>query len=103
MFAHVLSLHLKPTTHQRFHDTLATEVLPILQRHDGFRNEITLTDASGNGVTAISLWDSKAQADCYELTGYPEVLELLDPLMDGRPTVSCAHAVYSASMQVTAH
>jgi hypothetical protein len=45
----------------------------------GFREEITFpTSPTGKDVIAISLWDSRKEAEAYKTVGYPEALKSLD-------------------------
>jgi hypothetical protein len=46
-------------------------------------------------VIAISLWDSKANAEAYNTSAYPEVLRTLGRIIDGTPKVQTFEAVSS--------
>jgi hypothetical protein len=46
-------------------------------------------------VIAISLWDSKANAEAYNTNTYPEVLRTLGRVIDGTPKVQTFEAVIS--------
>ncbi|MGH9579774.1 MAG: antibiotic biosynthesis monooxygenase family protein, partial [Terriglobales bacterium] len=87
MFARNVSIRLKPTTLNDFAQTFEKEVVPMLRKQAGFRDEIALANENGTHVTAISLWDSKEQAEAYEKTAYPGVLKGLEKYMDGAPKV----------------
>jgi hypothetical protein len=45
----------------------------------------SFADASGNGVTATTVWDTEAHADRFQHASYGEMLEMLDPYLDGMP------------------
>jgi|SRR5579859_897473 len=94
MFARNVSIRLKPNTLNDFNQTFAKEILPILHKQAGFRNEIAL---SGDDmyVTAISLWDSKEQAEAYNINTYPAVLKTLDKFLDGPPKVRVSSVIHS--------
>jgi heme-degrading monooxygenase HmoA len=98
MYARNLSIHLKPTSLKPFTEKLEKEIMPLLRKQEGFRNEITFSDDNGTNVTAISLWDTEAHANQYNTSGYPQVLKVLEPVLDGSPTmVSGSSIVYGAT------
>jgi hypothetical protein len=87
MYARNLSIHLKPTSLKPFNEKIEKEIMPLLRKQEGFRNEVTFADANGTSVTAISLWDTEAHANQYDTSGYPQVLKILEPVIEGSPTV----------------
>ena len=64
MFARSVSIHLKPKSVAEFNRTLETEILPLLRKQKGFRDELALVAANGREVVAISLWDQKENCAC---------------------------------------
>lgn len=69
----------------QFHTLFRNEVLPILKKQDGFRDELLLV--KDQHVLAISVWDDMDSARKYESTIYPQLDKALRPVMSGRPTV----------------
>src|SRR6266568_1946767 len=69
MYARNVTLHLKANTAPEFTRMLETDVLPILRRQNGFKDEITFLAADGAEAVAISLWDRKENADNYSRAG----------------------------------
>ena len=65
MFARHVSMRLKPNTLTEFTRTLENEVIPLLQKQRGFRDEIVLVVPGGTEAVGISLWDQKENADAY--------------------------------------
>jgi len=56
MFARHVSMHLKPNTRAEFTQTIEREIIPLLQKQQGFQDEITFfTPGAGTEVIAISL------------------------------------------------
>jgi hypothetical protein len=102
MFARIVSIHLRPNTLNDFTQTLDKDVVPTLRKQPGFRDEIALADDGGSDVTAISLWDTKEQADTYATTTYPNVLKALDKFLDGPPNVRVSTVINSTSHRLTA-
>jgi heme-degrading monooxygenase HmoA len=70
---------------EEFHTIFRNDVLPILKKQDGFRNELLFTD--DQHVLAISVWNNLDSARKYETSTYPQVDKSLRPLMFGAPTV----------------
>jgi hypothetical protein len=95
MFARNVSLRLKPNTLSEFKRIFDKEVLPMLRKQNGFRDEITFSVPGGLDVVAISLWDTKEHAEAYKTTGYPEVLKMLDKVLDGAPKVQVSDVISS--------
>ena len=46
-------------------------------------------------MVAISLWDTKEYAEAYNTVGYPEVLNILDKVLDGTPKVQVSDVISS--------
>jgi heme-degrading monooxygenase HmoA len=84
-----------------YNKTFEQEVLPLLRKQKGFKDEITFFVADSNDVIAISLWDSKDSAEAYNAAGYPEVLKLLAKTFDGTPTVRTSDVIHSTFHKVT--
>jgi hypothetical protein len=95
MFARNVSLRLKPNTLNEFTRIFDKEVLPMLRKQSGFRDEITFAVPGGLDVVAISLWDTKEFAEAYNAAGYPEVLKILDKVLDGTPKVQVSDVITS--------
>jgi len=83
MFARKVSMHLKPCTAEEFTRTNRKEIIPILRRQKGFRDELTCVAPDGRDAFGISFWDEKASADAYGHDSYPEVVKALARVTDG--------------------
>jgi hypothetical protein len=75
--------------------TFDRDVLPLLRKQNGFRDEITFAGSNGVDVTAISLWENKADAEAYNTNTYPEVLKTLARFIDGTPKVQTSDVLTS--------
>jgi heme-degrading monooxygenase HmoA len=102
MFARNVSLRLKPNTLSEFTRIFDNEVLPMLRKQRGFRDEITFAVPGGLDVVAISLWDTKDHAEAYNTAGYPEVLKILDKVLDGTPKVQVSDVISSTIQKPSA-
>src|SRR5437762_13688561 len=87
MFARSVTVHLKPNSVAEFNTTLEKDILPLLQKQKGFRDEISLVASNGSEVLGISLWDQKEDAEAYNRTTYPEVQKLLAKVSEETPQV----------------
>ena len=46
-------------------------------------------------MVAISLWDTQECAEAYNTAGYPEVLKIVDKVLDGTPKVQVSDVISS--------
>jgi len=102
MYARNVSIHLKPNMLSDYTQTFEKDVLPLLRKQNGFRDEIAFSGPGGTDVTAISLWDNKANAEAYNNNIYPDVVKTLARVMDGTPKVQSGEVVNSTIRQATA-
>src|SRR5437879_13548078 len=93
MVARSVTVRLKPNSVAEFNRTLEKEILPLLQKQKGFRDEITLVAPNGSEVVGISLWDHKGDAEAYNRATFPEVQKLIAKEREGahqQQTSECA-------------
>jgi len=102
MFARNVSFHLKSNMLSDYTRTLENEILPLLRKQKGFKDEITLSNPGSQDAISISLWENKASADAYNTSLYPEVLRTFARVIDGTPKVQTFEAVTSTFHNVLA-
>ena len=95
MFARTVSIHLKSNMLSDYTRTFEKDVLPLLRKQNGFKDEIMFAGPGGVDVTAISLWEKKADAEAYNTNTYPEVLKTLARFIEGTPKVVTSDVVTS--------
>jgi hypothetical protein len=100
MFARTVSIHLKSNMLSDYNRTFEKDILPLLRKQKGFRDEITLSNPSSLDAIAISLWETRADAEAYNTNTYPEVLNTLARMIDGTPKVQTFEAVTSTFHKV---
>jgi hypothetical protein len=100
MFARSVSIHLKSNMLYDYNRAFENDILPLLRKQKGFQDEITLSNSGSWDVIAISLWDSKSNAEAYNSNTYPEVLRTVARMMDGTPKVQTFEVVASTSHKV---
>ena len=87
MYARHVSFNLKAMKPEELTQTFEKEILPLLQKQNGFTDEITLVSPDGKEAIGISLWERKENADVYSRETYPQVLKSLARVAEGTPQV----------------
>ena len=100
MFARNVSIHLKSNMLSDYTRTFEKDILPLLRKQNGFRDEITFAGPGGVDVTAISLWENKYDAEAYNTNTYPEVLNTMARFIDGTPKVQTSDVVTSTCHKI---
>ena len=95
MYARNVSFRLKSNTQSDYTRTFENQVLPLLRKEKGFKDEITFSNPGSQDAVAISLWENKANADDYNTNTYPQVLKTLANVIDGTPKVQAFEEVTS--------
>ena len=103
MFARNVSFHQKSNMLSDYTRTFEKDILPLLRKQHGFKDEITFSGPGGIDVTAISLWDNKASSDAYNTNAYPEVLKTLARFIEGTPKVQTSDVVNSTFHKTAVH
>ena len=103
MYARKVSIHLKPDSATEFARTIENDILPLLRKQNGFKDEITFVTADGKDALAISLWDRKESADQYSRDTYPQVLKGLTSLVEGTPEVQAYEVGNSTFHKIASH
>jgi hypothetical protein len=95
MYARNVSFRLKPNMQSEYTRTFENQILPLLRKQKGFKDEITLSSPGSQDAVAISLWENKVNADDYNTNTYPEVVKTLAKVIDGTPQVRTHETVTS--------
>jgi hypothetical protein len=95
MFARKVAARLKPNSITEFTNLIECHILPWLREQDGFLDLITLVTPDGLEVATISFWDHQCNAQAYDASGYPQVLKILEKLLDAAPYVKFFEVVSS--------
>jgi len=102
MFARTVRMQLKPNSVPEFTLTVEKEVIPLLRKQQGFKDEITFVPSDGREAVGISLWDQKEQAEAYQRGAYPDVLKALAKVVDGTPQVHTSEVSNSTFHKIAA-
>ena len=102
MYTRNVSMKLKTNSVQEFTRTLENEIIPVLRKQKGFKDEIALVATERNEALAISFWDKKEDAESYNREKYPEILKTLSKVVDGTPKVGAFEVVNSTFQKIAA-
>jgi len=86
MYARMVKGQFKPEKFQFVTNTLEKEVIPLLRKQHGFRDELSFFNKDMNEAYAISFWDNKADLEKYEREVYPQVHEKMAGAFVSTPT-----------------
>ena len=102
MYARNVTFRIKANMQSDYTHAFENQILPLLQKQKGFKEEITLCNHGSPEVVSISLWEHKSNADDYNSRTYPEVLKALSHVIDGSPRVQTFETVVSTFHNVHA-
>jgi heme-degrading monooxygenase HmoA len=102
MFARKVSRQLKPNSVAEFTQSIEKDVLPLLRKQTGFRDEITFVVPGGTEAFGISLWENKENAEAYNRGSYPEVTKILARVVEGTPKVETYEVANSTFHKIAA-
>ena len=102
MYTRNVSMKLKAHSAKEFTQTLENDVIPMLRKQKGFKDEITLLAPERNEAVAISFWDKKEDAEIYNREKYPEILKTLSKVVEGTPKVESFEVANSTSHHIAA-
>lgn len=95
MFARKVSIRLKRDALAEFTKTFEQQIVPMLRKQKGFKDELVLNVSGSNDVLAISLWETQADAEAYSTVDYKNVLKALEPLIEGTPRVGTPEILHT--------
>jgi hypothetical protein len=95
MYSRHVSFQLKSIKPEELTQMFDREILPLLQKQNGFNDEITFVDQDRRQALAISLWENKESAEVYSRETYPQVLKTLGRVIEGSPQVRGYEVAFS--------
>jgi hypothetical protein len=102
MFARQVSMVLKADCTAQITRTIKNEVIPLLRKQKGFKDETTFVVPDGTEAIGITLWDHKENAAAYYRTTYLQVLELLARVVEGTTEVKTLEVSNSTHHKIAA-
>ena len=101
MMARHVSFRLYPNALREYSHALKYEIIPLLRKQKGFKDEIVLSNPDSLDFIGITLWETREDADAYNANVYPSVLKTVRKMVDGTPTVKTFAVVTSHLLSVT--
>jgi hypothetical protein len=102
MFTRHVTMKLKTNSAVEFTRIIENEVIPLLRKQKGFRDEITFVAPERSEAVANSFWDTKENVDTYNQTGYQEVIRTLSKVVEGTPMVETFEVANSTFHKIAA-
>lgn len=87
MFVRQVSAHFKPGQFDLLNRRLDDEVIPLLKKQKGFRDELSFFDKTKNEAFAMSFWDTQQDAEDYQRDIYPQVSKKMEDAIEGTPMI----------------
>src|SRR5437870_9722325 len=95
MFTRVVEITTKSGKAHEVANTIHEKILPILRKQTGFVDETVLTsETESNRILGLSFWKTREDAERYHREQYPKVNEILSPLLETGPVLSCRFAMH---------
>ena len=102
MFGRQVTLKLKANSATELTRINDNEIIPILRKQKGFRDQTTFISPERSEAVSSSVWDTKEDAEAYNRAAYPEILKSLSNVIDGPPTVKTFDLANSTSLKAAA-
>ena len=87
MYVRQVMAHYKPEKFELFGKRLEKEVLPLLNKQKGFRDELSFFDKDKKEAISMSFWDTKQYADQYARDVYPSIHKKMEDTLEDMPQV----------------
>jgi heme-degrading monooxygenase HmoA len=87
MFVRQVKAHFKPEKFELFNKRFEKEVIPMLQKQKGFRDELSFFDKEKDEAISLSFWDTKEYADKYARDLYPTIHTKMEDMLKDTPQV----------------
>ena len=85
MYARMVTGRFKPEKLDFVTRTLETDIIPLLKKQHGFRDEISFFANDSKELNAISFWDTRNDLEKYEREIYPKVHEKMADAFVSKP------------------
>ncbi|HLL73883.1 MAG TPA: antibiotic biosynthesis monooxygenase [Pyrinomonadaceae bacterium] len=85
MFSRQVTMRLKRGAAAELARVVEREVIPVMRRQKGFRDEITLIASDRLEAVSTSFWETAEDAEEFNLRAYPSVLESLSRVVEKNP------------------
>jgi len=87
MYVRQVKAHYKPEKFGLFTQRFEKDVIPLLQKQSGFRDELSFFDKDKDEAISMSFWDTQRQADTYARDLYPSIHKKMEDMLEDTPQV----------------
>jgi heme-degrading monooxygenase HmoA len=102
MFVRQVKAHFKPEKFDLFNKRFEKEVIPMLQKQKGFRDELSFIDKEKDEAISLSFWDTKEHADTYARDLYPKIHTKMEEMLKDTPQVRFFEVANSTAYNIHA-
>jgi hypothetical protein len=102
MYARNVRIKLKADSAPEFTRLLEKEIIPLLHKQKGFRDEISFVSPERNEAMALSFWDKQDDAEFYNHVAYLDVLRVLSKVVEAMPVMNTFEVANSTSHEIAA-
>ncbi len=88
MFVRQVKVNFKPGKFDLLNKRLENDVIPLLKKQKGFRDELSFFNKENDEAVAMSFWDTREDAEMYSRDVYPQISRKMEEAIDGTPDVS---------------
>ena len=87
MFVRQVKAHFKPGKFDLFNRRFEDEVVPLLKKQKGFRDELSFFDKKTDEAISMSFWDTQKDAELFDKKVYPEIHKKMANTLVDKPEV----------------
>lgn len=103
MYTRVVELTAKTGKARELSNAINDKALPILRKQAGFVDETVLvSDTEPNRILALSLWNSREDAERYHREQYPAIHDMVRSFLEVEPVIRTFDVHTSTTHRITA-
>lgn len=95
MFARTLFIRVKLEMFSEFAKVFEREIVPLLRRQKGFRDDLVLATPGSRDVQVLSFWEASEDAQAYHNSAHREALKLLAGIVEASPRVGSPDVLHT--------
>ncbi len=85
MYARRLTMQIHQNETGEFTRAMESEILPLMRKQPGFRDEIVLVNPKAAQAESITIWNSQEYAETFGKGPYLDVLKVLGKVIKDKP------------------
>jgi len=87
MYVRQVTAHFKPEKFDMLNKKFEEDVIPMLKKQAGFRDELSIFDRNKDEAITMSFWDTKQAAEKYAREVYPVVHKKMEETFEDTPSI----------------